>query len=30
MRSIFRTTHKYLGLTFGVLWLLQALTGVLI
>ena len=30
MRSIVRTTHKYLGLTFGVLWLLQALTGVLL
>ena len=30
MRSIFRTTHKYLGLTFGILWLLQALTGVLL
>src|SRR6185369_652772 len=30
MRSIFRTTHKYLGLTFGILWLLQAFTGVLL
>jgi uncharacterized iron-regulated membrane protein len=30
MRSIVRTTHKYLGLSLGVLWLLQALTGVLI
>jgi uncharacterized iron-regulated membrane protein len=30
MRSIFRTTHKYLGLTFGALWLLQAFTGVLL
>lgn len=30
MRSILRTTHKYLSLTFGILWVLQALTGVLI
>jgi len=30
MRSIVRTTHKYLGLTFGLLWLLQALSGVLL
>jgi uncharacterized iron-regulated membrane protein len=30
MRSIVRTTHKYLGLSLGLLWLLQALTGVLI
>jgi uncharacterized iron-regulated membrane protein len=30
MRSIFRTTHKYLGLVFGTLWLLQVLTGVLL
>jgi uncharacterized iron-regulated membrane protein len=30
MRSIVRTTHKYLSLSLGVLWLLQALTGVLI
>ena len=30
MRSFLRATHKYLSLTFGILWVLQALTGVLI
>jgi len=30
MRSFLRATHKYLSLTFGILWLLQVLTGVLI
>ena len=30
MRNILRNTHKYLSLTFGLLWVLQALTGVLI
>jgi uncharacterized iron-regulated membrane protein len=30
MRSIIRSTHKYLGLALGALWLLQALTGVLL
>lgn len=30
MRSIIRSTHKYLSLGLGVLWLLQALSGVLI
>ena len=30
MRSFLRAAHKYLSLTFGILWVLQALTGVLI
>jgi len=30
MRSFLRTAHKYLSLTFGLLWLLQAATGVLL
>jgi len=30
MRSILRLIHKYLGLALGALWLLQAMTGVLI
>ena len=30
MRPIVRSTHKYLSLGLGVLWLLQALSGVLI
>jgi uncharacterized iron-regulated membrane protein len=30
MRTILRTAHKYLSLTFALLWVLQALTGVLI
>jgi uncharacterized iron-regulated membrane protein len=30
MRSILRTTHRYLSLTFGLLWLLQAASGVVL
>ena len=30
MRSLLRTAHKYLSLTFALLWLLQALTGTLL
>jgi len=30
VRSFLRATHKYLSLTFGILWVLQVLSGVLI
>ncbi|HEY8010724.1 MAG TPA: PepSY-associated TM helix domain-containing protein [Rudaea sp.] len=30
MRSILRNAHKYLSLTFGLLWILQAATGVIL
>lgn len=30
MKAAFRTCHKYLGLCLGALWLLQALTGILL
>ncbi|MBS0567074.1 MAG: PepSY domain-containing protein [Proteobacteria bacterium] len=30
MRSFLRTAHRYLSLTFGLLWLLQAATGMLL